>query len=203
MTVKRQLLRKYWWALAGLVVLLAVMAIVAAMPAASKKVSRLPGWARPVPAEQLENFYQLDRVVYRSAQPDAAGFREARRKGIRRVLNLRENHSDGEEAAGAGLQLYQVEMEAGSLREEDVVRALRIIRQSPEPVLVHCWHGSDRTGAVCAFYRMVFQDWSKEEAIAEMMEGGYGFHPVYTNITGLIRQADVPALRKLLFAEGG
>ena len=43
------------------------------------------------------------------------------------------------------------------------------------PVLVHCKHGADRTGCIVALYRIVFQSWSKEAAIDEMHNGGYGF----------------------------
>ena len=36
------------------------------------------------------------------------------------------------------------------------------------PVLVHCWHGSDRTGCVCASHRIIFSGWSREQANAEL-----------------------------------
>ena len=36
------------------------------------------------------------------------------------------------------------------------------------PVFVHCKHGADRTGTMVAFYRILFEGWSKDEAIREM-----------------------------------
>lgn len=42
------------------------------------------------------------------------------------------------------------------------------------PTLVHCWKGAHRTGAWVARYRMVYQGWSRDQAIAEMMAYGFG-----------------------------
>jgi hypothetical protein len=44
-------------------------------------------------------------------------------------------------------------------------------------------------------YRMVFEGWSKEEARDEMLNGGYGFHSIWSNIPKMIDEADIPALR--------
>ena len=52
------------------------------------------------------------------------------------------------------------------------------IRRASGPVLVHCLHGSDRTGTIVAMYRIVEQGWTREAAIAEMTGGGYGYHAV-------------------------
>ena len=45
---------------------------------------------------------------------------------------------------------------------------MKILRDAPKPILVHCQHGSDRTGAVIALYRILFQNMSKVEAIKEL-----------------------------------
>lgn len=46
----------------------------------------------------------------------------------------------------------------------------------PHPVktYVHCLHGQDRTGLVCAAYRVKFMDWKIDDAINEMYS--FGFH---------------------------
>lgn len=156
-------------------------------------------WAQPVEAAELKNFFRLDDKVFRSAQPDRKGFEAAYQLGIRNVLNLRNYHSDDSKAKGTGLKLYRVKMEAGEFGFETVVKALRIIRESEGPVLIHCWHGSDRTGAVSALYRIVFQGWSKEDAIEELINGGYGFHSIYGNIPQFIRDADIDGIKKRVF----
>ena len=40
------------------------------------------------------------------------------------------------------------------------------------PMYVHCKAGVDRTGIVCARYRMVAQGWSKDQAVDEMKRLG-------------------------------
>lgn len=96
-------------------------------------------WAQPLTAPGLKNFYRLDVKLYRSAQPDAAGFAELQARGIATVLNLRDNHSDDAEAKGTKLDLQRVEMEADDISMAELVAALRVIRQAKGPVLVHCW----------------------------------------------------------------
>jgi tyrosine-protein phosphatase SIW14 len=68
---------------------------------------------------------------------------------------------------------------------------------APKPILVHCKHGSDRTGCILAAYRIVQDGWSKEEAMKEFREGGYGFHEKwFKNILRLIENINEEQLRK-------
>lgn len=156
-------------------------------------------WAQPMTAVGMKNFYRIDAKLYRSAQPDEAGFTTIKRLGITTVLSLRDFHSD-DEAEGLGLNLQRIEMEAGKITIPELIAALRIIRAADGPVLIHCWHGSDRTGTVSAIYRMVMQGWSAEAAIDELVNGGYGYHALYDNIPVLLRQADVAAIRTAVLA---
>ncbi|MDB4461879.1 protein-tyrosine phosphatase family protein, partial [bacterium] len=64
------------------------------------------------------------------------------------------------------------------------------------PVLVHCLHGSDRTGAMCAAYRVVVEGWSMEDAIRERKSGGYGHHKIWSNLERWIEGLDVEALKE-------
>ncbi len=167
---------------------------------ASAAAERPLTWATPVSAKHLKNFYRIDDKVYRSAQPDKKGFRELATLGIKNVLSLRDYHSD-DHGKESGLNLYRVEMSAGDIENGQVVEALRIIRNAEGPVLIHCWHGSDRTGLVSAMYRIVFQGWSNEEAIDELTNGGYGYHSLYRNIPEYIRQADIEEIKRQVFAQ--
>jgi tyrosine-protein phosphatase SIW14 len=151
-------------------------------------------WASPVSSEHLTNFYKLDDKVYRSAQPDNQAFLELEALGFRSVLNLRDWHSDNDEARDTSINLYRVDMDAGGITGDQVIEALRIIEEAKSPILIHCLHGSDRTGLISAMYRIVFQGWSKEAAIDELMNGGYGYHSIYTNIPEFIKKADLTAI---------
>jgi len=118
-------------------------------------------------------------------------------RGIKTILNLRQYHSDTSEAEGTKLVLEHIRMSAGEIKDDDMVRALRIILNSPQPVLVHCWHGSDRTGTVIAMYRMVVQRWDKKDALAELGKEEYGHHEKwYPNIRKYLNDVDVEKIRE-------
>jgi protein tyrosine phosphatase (PTP) superfamily phosphohydrolase (DUF442 family) len=148
-----------------------------------------------VPGADLENIYRIDSLLYRSEQPDADDFIALEDYGIREVLNLRNYHNDNDEAEDTNLKLHRIATRAGKITVDELTDALRIIKNSKGPILVHCWHGSDRTGAVVAMYRIVFQGVSKRDAIVEMTNGGFGFHAMFDNIIDTIRGADIEAIK--------
>lgn len=156
-------------------------------------------WAQPMLNSELDNFYKVDEGVYRSRQPDDDEIGEITGLGIKEVLNLRELHSDKGELGGNGLKLYRVKMNAGNITHYQLINALKIIKERRGAILIHCWHGSDRTGATIAAYRIIFEDWSKSEAIDELINGGYGYHEnVYPNIVDVINGIDVRQYQKEL-----
>lgn len=162
-------------------------------PAAAQ---RKAAWAQPVESKHIENFYKVDKGVYRSGQPSAEAFKEMEQLGIKEVLSLRNFHSDKDEAKGTNLKLNRVAMSASDSDWDELVEAVRIIKNRKGPIVIHCWHGSDRTGLVVALYRLIFQNWTKEEALDELEHGGYGYHTVYGNIKTFIRNVDVEEFKK-------
>ncbi|MDR0660023.1 MAG: dual specificity protein phosphatase family protein [Prevotellaceae bacterium] len=153
-------------------------------------------WAQPVEAQYVENFYKIDKGVYRSGQPSAEAFKEMEQMGIKEVLNLRNYHSDKDEAEGTSLKLYRVAMDAHNSDWDRLVEAMRAIKNRKGPIVIHCWHGSDRAGLVTALYRILFQGWTKEEALDELENGGYGYHKIYSNIKAFIQNLDVEEFKK-------
>jgi protein tyrosine/serine phosphatase len=90
-------------------------------------------------------------------------------------------------------------MAAGEVTVKDIENCLRIIESSPKPVLVHCWHGSDRTGIIVAAYRIVYEGWSVDEAEKEFRDDTYGHHEFwYKNLVSLLRHTDWEAVKKRL-----
>lgn len=159
---------------------------------------RPASWATPVLETPLNNFYRVDSNLYRSEQPDEDSLKALAKLGIKEVLNLREYHDD-EDATENDFSVHRVPMEAGSATEEQLLAALTTIKNRKAPLLIHCWHGSDRTGVTVAAYRVVVQNWSKAQAIDEMTNGGYGYHAsFYPNLVELINKLDVAKIRKQL-----
>jgi tyrosine-protein phosphatase SIW14 len=153
-------------------------------------------WGKPIIGSQFSNLYQIDKEVYRSEQPDEEGVSDLQALAIKEILNLREYHSDDGEVGKSNFILERVPMDAGKVTQQQVVQALRIIKNRKGPILIHCWHGSDRTGVTVAAYRIVFNNWTKQQALDEMIHGGYGYHAsFYPNLVELVKNFDIKKMR--------
>jgi len=174
------------------------IAIAAAGPAISAEApaERTASWAQPLTATGTSNFYKVSDSLYRSAQPTTVGFRSLKDLGIVTVVNLRSFNSDRKEIASTGLAYEHIYMKAWHPERKEAVRFLQIVTDPKRtPVLVHCQHGSDRTGAMTAIYRIVVQGWSKEGAVKEMTSEDFGFHRDWSNLPTWIRDLDVESVR--------
>ncbi len=179
---------------AGLTLALALLLL--SSPFAAEKV-RPAEWAVPVKVDGLPNLFRVTPTLYRSAQPSLQGFRNLGQLGIQTVINLRGGEDDGRAALALGFRLESVSLSAARVRHDANVQILRLLgRPEQGPFLFHCQHGADRTGMICALYRMVYQGWDRTKAIEEMRKGGYGFHSIWHGLVDYLERVDVEALRK-------
>lgn len=147
-------------------------------------------WAKPVQRAGVPNLYKINDSLYRSAQPTAEGMTNLVALGIKTVVNLRDNHSDEDEIGALPLKMRRIEIFTANMKEEYVDRFLSIVADTnATPVLVHCQHGADRTGTMCAMYRIMCEGWNVEDAIDEMQNGGYGYHSIWSNLPRFIRRS--------------
>jgi protein tyrosine phosphatase (PTP) superfamily phosphohydrolase (DUF442 family) len=154
-------------------------------------------WAKPLQLEGVPNFHKVSDNLYRSAQPSAEGMKNLKAMGIKTIVNLRSFHSDRNLTKETGLAYEHISMKAWHPEEEDAVRFLRIVTDLRRtPVLVHCHYGADRTGAMCAVYRVAVEGWDKEEALKEMTEGGFGFHGIWQDLVRWITALDLEGIKK-------
>jgi protein tyrosine phosphatase (PTP) superfamily phosphohydrolase (DUF442 family) len=177
--------------------LLVLFLLSSAYGAETSSAHRPAHWAIPMEMEGVPNLHKVSETLYRSAQPSALGMKTLKTMGIKTVINLRSFHSDRDEIGDTALARESISMKAWHAEEEDAVKFLRIVMNpNRRPVLVHCQHGADRTGALCAVYRVAVQGWSKEEAIQEMVQGGYGFHGIWENLTRWIDGLDIERMKR-------
>jgi len=154
-------------------------------------------WAKPMEMKGVSNLHKVSETLYRSSQPSADGMRNLKAMGIETIVNLRSFHSDRDEIGDTGLAYEHIYMKAWYPEEKEAIRFLQIVtNQRRSPVLVHCRHGADRTGTMCALYRVAVQGWSKEEALKEMTEGGFGFHGIWGNLIEWINALDIERIKK-------
>lgn len=161
-----------------------------------------PKEAQKIELDGVPNFYKIDEHIYRCAQPTDKGFQNLEKFGIKTVINLRNFHSDDDEAKGTKLQLERIRFNTWHIKEEIIINAMLILEdKSRAPVVVHCLHGADRTGLICAMYRMLYQGWSKEEALAELTSDKFGYHAIWANIPKYIKNVDLKDLKEKIAKE--
>jgi protein tyrosine phosphatase (PTP) superfamily phosphohydrolase (DUF442 family) len=154
-------------------------------------------WAQPVTLAGVPNLYRISGELYRGDQPSPQGMQNLKNLGLKTIINLRSFHSDRDEIGDTGLAYEHITMKTWHPEEKEAVRFLKIVTDPQRaPVLVHCQHGSDRTGTMIAVYRLAVQGWSKAEAIREMTEGGFGFHPFWSNLPQWIEKLDIDRIKK-------
>jgi protein tyrosine phosphatase (PTP) superfamily phosphohydrolase (DUF442 family) len=135
--------------------------------------------------------------VYRSGCMTAPGLEAAiKAYGIRTVINLMEESADPDlqahsfasasvkesavvEKCGARLVMLTLSLVPRNQdhvsRPESIERILEILDDpATYPVLVHCKAGLHRTGVLVALYRMEYEGWSRQQALAEMRDNGFG-----------------------------
>lgn len=158
---------------------------------------RKASWAQPVSMPGVPNLHRVTGNLYRSGQPTAAGMRNLERFGIATIINLRSMHSDADELEETTISYVRIPMHAWRPAEDAVVAFLKTATSEEKtPVLVHCNYGADRTGFMCALYRVVVCGWTREEALAEMVEGGFGFHAIWNGLIEYIETIDIDLLRE-------
>jgi protein tyrosine/serine phosphatase len=174
-----------------------VLALITARQTAALPDARPAAWAEALQRPGLPNLHKVTDDLYRGAQPTAEGFEELKKLGIRTVVNLRSRHSDEDVTTVPGLDFEHIAISPFDISTDETAKFLKIVSdKSRAPVYVHCQYGADRTGTLCAIFRVTVQGWSKDEALREMTLGGFGYHEAWEHLLAFIRNLDVDALRR-------
>ena len=129
------------------------------------------------PRVNIDNFGQTNENYYRGSQPDADGFAELARLGIKTVIDLQEDGKDEEPTLvrKAGMQYFNIPLSTrrpatGAQTEY----FLKLVNDAQNwPVYVHCAGGRHRTGEMTGIYRITHHAWTADQAYHEMKQYGY------------------------------
>lgn len=153
-------------------------------------------WAQRLEMSGVENLHKVSDELYRGAQPTKEGMQQLKKLGVKTIVNLRSFHSDRGEIGDTGLSYEHIYMKTWHAEDKEVVRFLKIVTDpNRTPAFVHCQRGADRTGTMCAIYRVAVQGWRKDEAIEEMTKGGFGFYSGWKNLINYIRELDIEEIK--------
>jgi protein tyrosine/serine phosphatase len=123
-------------------------------------LSAVGGYAADV---VLNNNFNVVRPgeLYRSAQPSGGDIAlYASRYKIKTIVNLRGSNAgahwyDSEVAISNALGITHIDFRMSSKRELTQPQAealIRLLKDAPKPILIHCQSGADRSGLVSALY---------------------------------------------------
>lgn len=110
---------------------------------------------------------------YRCGQPTADFLATvSRTHGIRAIINLRDENDDEpwyqeekEAAKRLGIQLINAGLSSSEMPpKEDFAKFILALEACPEPMLIHCCNGNDRTGMASALYLLMRTDTTLPEA---------------------------------------
>ena len=148
------------------------------------------------------NFYQMAPDLFRSEQPSAELLPLLKQHEIDVVINLRSSNKDPAVfKQQSDIRLVHIPIQTWAISREDLLVVMQEIQRAKtdhKKVLIHCYHGSDRTGASLAMYRIIFEQWSIEQAVQEMKHGGYGFHVIWHNINALFSPENIKWIQQQL-----
>jgi protein tyrosine phosphatase (PTP) superfamily phosphohydrolase (DUF442 family) len=150
------------------------------------------------PAEKLKiagvpNAGKVSDVLFRGAQPTEQGLAELKKLGVTTIVDLRGNRGpvsrEREQAESLGMRFIDIPVNGWSAPSNaQVAEFLKLFQQDPtQKIFVHCYFGRDRTGVMVAAYRMAQQNWTADQAVAEMDSFGYRYY-LYPAMKSYVRR---------------
>lgn len=142
------------------------------------------------------NNYGLCGPHGRSAQPDEHGFAIATALGYNQILKLNTNDEFSDSIENHVFipgNIWHSPMNSFKPNETQVrglIDEMQLLGTTSK-LLIHCTHGRDRTGFVCAAWRILVNKWPLEKAWDEMKQ--YGWTP----FSSLTDSAIYDVLKKL------
>lgn len=127
---------------------------------------------------ELPNLHLVNMTIFRGAQPQPEGLKKLVQMRVRTVINLRgasdTTFNEGKIAQDLGLKYYNFPLPSLSRPNlNEINKVLAVMRESENtPVFVHCKNGEDRTGTIIACYRIAYEGWTDDQAIAEARKQG-------------------------------
>lgn len=142
-------------------------------------------------------------VLYRGGLPSLDALKDFKRIGIKTDIDLMGEipvydtyyvNREKKWAAQAGIKFVNVVVPTGKVPggghiSDAVANAFLAVVNDPanQPCFVHCLHGRDRTGTMCAVFRMTHDHYTNQQAFDEMT--GFGFDPKsYPELAAYVQQ---------------
>lgn len=150
-------------------------------------------------SKDLPNFHEVHPYLFRSGEPTETGFQKLPSYGIKTVIDLRapnqRTKDESDWAKKLGIKYINLPMSAEPPTPKQVQTMLDEVKAAKSDkkngaVLLHCAHGSDRTGCLVGIWRVTQDGWTYPEAYKEMRH--YWFTPKFTKLSGTVEKYATP-----------
>lgn len=143
--------------------------------------------------------HEVSPTLYRGPRPEFEDFYQLRALGVTRVVSLErgwfewihgELNDEVVNCTRFGMTPMHIQLGDVFPPIPTQIWAAYSLIASSEKTYVHCLHGEDRTGLVCAYYRFKAQHWSLSKALDEMYALGFHKFPYkYLDWVGALKRA--------------
>jgi protein tyrosine/serine phosphatase len=122
----------------------------------------------------LPNAARVSGSIYRGAQPSPEGFPELKKLGIAVVVDFRDDREEIQRektrVITEGMAFVSIPWNARNNPSRDNVVAFftTLHDNFGKKIFIHCERGADRTGTMIALYRITYDHWTPDQAVAEM-----------------------------------
>jgi protein tyrosine phosphatase (PTP) superfamily phosphohydrolase (DUF442 family) len=149
--------------------------------------------ARKKEVQPLPNFHKVTDYLYRGGEPNPEGMHQLKKMGVKTLIDLRAQteaaHDEAALAKKLGIKYINMTMTAEAPTKKQVETLLATIdsaKERNEPVLVHCAHGSDRTGCMIGIWRVTRDNWAFDDTYKEMRK--YYFGVKYDKLRNAVKE---------------
>jgi protein tyrosine/serine phosphatase len=147
----------------------------------------------------LPNFHEVYPYLYRGGEPTEAGMSQLKTKGVGTIIDLRakteQEIAEAKIAKQLGFKYINLPMTSEAPTPAQINKVLSTIDDAKKKhmkgdtnssVLVHCAHGSDRTGCMIGIWRVSRDGWDYPTTYKEMRK--YYFTPKFVKLAGAVQK---------------
>jgi tyrosine-protein phosphatase SIW14 len=138
----------------------------------------------------IDNFGRISDTYFRGAQPDGRGFADLAKLGVKTVIDLAAEGRADEQAMVEhdGMKFYRIPLTTSDRPSDSAITQFLKLVSDPasQPVYVHCQGGRHRTGVMTAVYRMTHDNWTAEQAVAEMEQYRFDRFPTHPKLKSFV-----------------
>ena len=118
---------------------------------------------------KIKHFAKVDTFLYRGAQPTHEDLITLKEKGIKRIINFRNEKNlitkEKKEVEALGLEYISIPWLIYKPYNKDIFNRFFETIKDQQPTFFHCKRGSERTGVIASAYKIKFNNFTYKQAI--------------------------------------